>query len=69
MDFTINARSAKVNANTSRMVEVELEYVEASDILNKFEVSEIINEIGVEKLLDAMDIDDVKKHLGLVEVE
>lgn len=62
--LNLSVGSVNVESGTSRKVEVQLEDVDVSEVLDQISVADVVNFYSVKEILDQISIDDVVKHFG-----
>lgn len=62
--LNLSVGSVNVESGTSRKVEVQLEDVDVSEVLDQIPVADAVNFYSVKEILDQISIDDVVKHFG-----
>ena len=65
MDLNLNGSSITVDANNGRSIDIQIEDVDASDVLDHFRLEDVINHFGEGKILDIIGEDAVIKYFGI----
>lgn len=65
MDLTIQCNDVKISSYSTYKVEVEINDVDKTDILDYFKEDDVINHFGEESLLESIGVDKVKEYFNL----
>lgn len=67
MDLNFTAKKVTTEHNTAYDLSVNIEGVDVEDVVSQLTPIEIVNNISTSLLLDAIGIEEVKSHFGLIE--
>ena len=69
MELSLRVKNVSVEADKYRQINVTVEGVDDSDVLDHFSVDEVVKHFGVDEILKEIDVEDVKAFFKLVESE
>jgi hypothetical protein len=67
MNLSLSCKSVNVESNNYYKVDVEINDVEISDILDQIEIDDAIRHYDEDKVLEEIGIERVKEYFSLVE--
>lgn len=69
MDIRITCKEARQTANNYKLITLDIEQVEASEILDHFSLHQVLEYFGAEQFLDEIGIEEAKSYFDLKESE
>jgi hypothetical protein len=67
MNITLATDNVVITPSTSRRVDVEMNDIEASDLLDYVTIEQVLNHFNTSEILDGIGIEEVKNYFNLIE--
>lgn len=65
MDLSLRAKSVTINPSGSKEVDLEIDTVEESDVLDHFTIAQVVKHFGMDEILDFIGESEVISHFDL----
>jgi hypothetical protein len=66
LNLSINAKSVTISGNNGRLVTIDAEGVEISDLLDHLEIADIVKHFSDDKIMDEIGVDRVQEYFDLI---